>query len=175
MQTWEPSRRHYSRGTNRDRASSPLADSPTAQALRRFALLETVPHLWLLPDPPSREPGGRTPLTDAVLRVGALASSVSGSLGQGPGSGLQLSLFTSGSHGHAGHAKCRALRARHWCGAGCALLRDWPAVPCTFAARPPGRRAGGQRTRAGGSRECWGMNVYAARVQPRGVVHARES
>jgi len=71
--------------------------------------LETVSHLWLPPDLPSRESSRRRPAsfgTVTVLRDDALATSVSGSLRWGPGSGFAFTHLRF--LGHAG-------RTREWC------------------------------------------------------------
>jgi len=50
--------------------------------------LDTVAHLRLPPDVPSRAHRGLRPGKDLVIRIDALVSSVSGSLHQGPGFGF---------------------------------------------------------------------------------------
>jgi hypothetical protein len=70
--------------------------------------LETVAHLRLLLDTPSRVPGNpcRSQLA-LVLQVGALAPSVSGSLRRGPGTGLAPAGAHLRSPGHASHTSGR--------------------------------------------------------------------
>src|SRR5438309_668454 len=81
--------------------------------------LDTVAHLRLPPDVPSRAHRGYATGEDLVTQIGALASSVSGSLHQGPGFGLAPPVCCA-CQAHCSASPLRGLAARAVRGVGAA-------------------------------------------------------